>query len=126
MKRRSAVRNMKSDGRVEFHASPWREGVRVILPLALLAVVLFGVAWWFIEPAPPSKVVIATGPEGSSYNDFAAAYAKYFADHGLELEIRKTNGSRENYALLADPKSGVDVALVQGGTAPAAAQTSGL
>src|SRR3954466_6141153 len=107
-------------------SSSWREGLRVILPFAALAALVFGAAWFFIEPAPPRKVVIATGPDGSSYNDFAREYARYFGDRGVELEIRKTNGSRENYTLLQDPKSGVDAALVQGGTAPPADQVGGL
>jgi hypothetical protein len=97
--------------------SEWREWWRTMLPFALLIAVGVAAVWPIIQPAPPKRVVIATGPEGSSYNDFAAEYAKYFADNGVKLEIRKTNGSRENYLLLADPKSGVDAALVQGGTA---------
>jgi TRAP-type uncharacterized transport system substrate-binding protein len=95
----------------------WREWLRVLWPFALLALVGLAIVWPMIQPAPPKRVVIATGPEGSSYNDFAAEYAKYFAERGVKLEIRKTNGSRENYTLLADPKSDVDAALVQGGTA---------
>lgn len=98
--------------------SHWRDWFRVIWPFALLALVGLAIVWPMIQPAPPRHVVIATGPEGSSYNEFAAKYAEYFAQRGVRLEIRKTNGSRENYDLLADPKSGVDAALVQGGTMP--------
>lgn len=109
---------MKHDSEFDppLHSS-WREWVRVIWPFALLALVGVAIVWPMIQPAPPRHVVIATGPEGSSYNDFAEEYAKYFAQRGVKLEIRKTNGSRENYELLNDPKSGVDAALVQGGTA---------
>ena len=42
-------------------SSSWREWLRVILPFAALAALLFGAAWFFIEPAPPRHVVIATG-----------------------------------------------------------------
>lgn len=97
--------------------STWREWFRVVLPFVLLGIAAVAIVWPMIQPAPPRRVVIATGPEGSSYNDFAEEYAKYFAQRGVKLEIRKTNGSRENYTLLADPNSGVDAALVQGGTA---------
>lgn len=45
---------MKSEGQVEFHASPWREGVRVILPLALLGAIALALAWWLVEPAQTS------------------------------------------------------------------------
>jgi TRAP-type uncharacterized transport system substrate-binding protein len=106
--------------------SEWREWWRTMLPFALLIAVGVAAVWPIIQPAPPRRVVIATGPEGSSYNDFAAEYAKYFADNGVKLQTRKTNGSRENYLLLADPKSGVDAALVQGGTALPRDQTQNL
>jgi TRAP-type uncharacterized transport system substrate-binding protein len=106
--------------------TPWREWLRTILPIVLLASALLAGAWMLIEPAPPKRVVIATAPEGASYNDFAAEYAKYFAEHGVTLEIRKTAGSRENYGLLSDPNQHVDAALVQGGTAPPADQVPGI
>jgi TRAP-type uncharacterized transport system substrate-binding protein len=107
-------------------SSSWREWVGVVLPFVGLGAVLFAVAWIFVEPAPPSHVVIATGPEGASYNDFARQYAEYFAERGITLEIRKTKGSRENYRLLADEGSGIDAAIVQGGTAPPAEETKAL
>jgi ABC-type nitrate/sulfonate/bicarbonate transport system substrate-binding protein len=88
------------------------------LPFVLLGLVALAAVWPLLKPAPPKRVVIATGPEGSSYNEFAAEYARFFAEHGITLAIRKTEGSRENYLLLNDPHSGVDAALVQGGTAP--------
>src|SRR5262245_59916865 len=93
-------------------ASHWYEWLRVIAPILVLGAVAVAVLWPLVRPAPPSKVVIATGPEGSSYNDFAASYAKLFAEHGITLEIRKTNGSRQNYELLMDPSSDVELALV--------------
>ena len=71
-----------------------------------------------LEPAPPHKITMAAGVEGGSYDYFAKKYADYFKQNGFELEIRHTAGSVENYELLKDEKSGVDVALVQGGTTP--------
>src|SRR5207253_3887960 len=38
--------------------------------------------------------------------------------HGITLEVRQTGGSLTNVQLLADPQSGVDVALVQSGADP--------
>ena len=49
-------------------------------------------------------------------------YAKHFERNGFELEIRPTAGSVENYELLLKEDSGVDVALVQGGTMPEGAE----
>jgi TRAP-type uncharacterized transport system substrate-binding protein len=107
-------------------ASHWYEGLRVIAPILVLGALAVAALWPLVRPAPPSRVVIATGPEGSSYNDYAASYAQLFAEHGITLEIRKTNGSRQNYELLADPNSDVEVALVQGGTAPSLDQLKDL
>jgi TRAP-type uncharacterized transport system substrate-binding protein len=36
---------------------------------------------------------------------------------GVELQLRSTGGTQDNLALLADPKSGVDLAMIQGGVA---------
>lgn len=79
--------------------------------------VAFGVAWFFVEPAPPNKIVIATGPTDGAYYQFGQEYAKFFEKHGIKLEVRETAGSLENYELLkSDPE--VNLAIVQGGTAP--------
>ena len=64
---------------------------------------------------PPSTVVIATDLEGGIYNKFALRYQEIFARHGVRLELLATNGSVENVRQLRDPRTGVSVALVQGG-----------
>jgi TRAP-type uncharacterized transport system substrate-binding protein len=105
----------RTDPHVTSHLREW---LAICVPLGLIVLIAIAAMWPFLQPAPPKKVVIATGPEGTSYDDFAREYARYFAEHGITLEIRRTGGARENYALLMDPGSGVDAALVQGGTAP--------
>jgi len=92
----------------------WHQVKFVLLGVILLGAG-FAVAYQFVEPAPPSRVVIATGPETGAYNAFAKLYAERFADEGIELVLRPTVGSAENLRLLADPESGVDAAFVQGG-----------
>jgi len=83
----------------------------------VLVIVAFAVAWFFVEPAPPDRIVIAAGPSDGAYYQFAQEYAKYFQKHGIKLEVRETAGSLENYELLkSDPE--VNLAIVQGGTAP--------
>lgn len=98
--------------------SSWREWLKLALPSALVACTVFWLAWQFVKPAPPDKVVIATGSATGVYAAVAQRYAERFAEAGIELEIRHTKGSGENYALLGDADSGVDVAIVQGGTLP--------
>ena len=88
---------------------------------------LFATAWWiflivgigfvvayqFVKPAPPSRIVISTGSESGAYYQFAKRYAAILARDGIELEVRSSAGSLENIARL---KAGeVDVGFVQGG-----------
>lgn len=87
--------------------------------LSLLVVIGgFWLAWQFVQPAPPQKVVLAAGTRGGAYWQFAESYRRTFENAGIELELRETAGAAENYALLLDPSSSVDAAIVQGGTAP--------
>ncbi|QDV83168.1 TAXI family TRAP transporter solute-binding subunit [Planctomycetes bacterium TBK1r] len=82
-------------------------------------VVLFGfaLAWFFIQPAPPRTIVMATGSDDGAYHRFAMQYRDYLGRQGVTLELRPTAGSIENYRLLeSDPE--VNLAIVQGGTAP--------
>lgn len=96
-----------------------RDAVWVWGPSVLIAVVGVAVAAWFVEPAPPTRVTIATGAAGGAYEQAAQRYAAYFAGKGVELVTLPTAGSLDNVALLADAGAGVDAALVQGGLAAA-------
>jgi uncharacterized protein len=97
----------------------WREQLSVVAPATIAAVVAFVVAFQWVKPAPPSRMVIATGRADGAYYRFAEQYRTRLAREGITLEIRQTSGSVENITLLEDPKSGVDIAFVQGGTAGA-------
>jgi TRAP transporter TAXI family solute receptor len=103
----------------------WREQLSVIGPAAVLAIVAFVVAFQWVKPAPPSRVVIATGRSDGAYHRFAELYRERLARERITLDIRATSGSVENIRLLEDPTSGVDIAFVQGGTG-GAAKTDGL
>ena len=97
-----------------------RRSCRVVGPLALAAVIAFVVAFQWVKPAPPRHIVVATGRSDGAYYRFAEQYRAQFARAGIDLEVRETSGSVENIALLKDPKSGVDLAFVQGGAGGAA------
>ena len=79
----------------------------------------FVVAYQFVDPAPPDRIVLATGPEGGAYQRYGEQYASYLAKRGIEVTLRQTAGSMENLGLLATD-SGVDIAFVQGGLADSA------
>ncbi len=85
-------------------------------PFVLLAAGLLAGAYWLLQPNPPRHVVLATGVAQGAYDEFGKRYAAQLARHGITVELRSTEGSADNLALLRDTHSGVDIAFVQGGT----------
>jgi TRAP-type uncharacterized transport system substrate-binding protein len=85
-------------------------------PFALLAAGLLWGAYHLLQPNPPRTVVLATGVAQGAYDSFGRRYAELLARHGITVQLRNTQGSAENLALLQQPGSGVDIAFVQGGT----------
>lgn len=96
-----------------------RDRVRVAVVAAFAAAAIAWAILQFMQPAPPRRIVVASGPATGMYHRYAERYEAYLAREGVSLTERMTNGAAENMALLADPRSGVDVAFVQGGAAPA-------
>jgi TRAP-type uncharacterized transport system substrate-binding protein len=94
-------------------------------PFLLITLVLLGVAYFALDPNPPRKVVLATGPDQGAYAEFGKRYAAALKQYGITVELRATQGAAENLRLLRDPDSGVDLAFVQGGAEdrPAAGET---
>ena len=83
-------------------------------PLLLLAGVLVAALYQWLDPMPPKKVTLATGPAQSAYAEFGMRYAKALAAHGIQVELVPSEGSSQNLAWLAAGK--VDVGFVQGGS----------
>jgi TRAP-type uncharacterized transport system substrate-binding protein len=94
-----------------------RDRVRVAVVAAFALAALAWAILQFMQPAPPRRIVVASGPAPGMYHRYAERYKAYLAREGVTLTERMTNGAAENLALLADPRSGVDVAFVQGGVA---------
>jgi TRAP-type uncharacterized transport system substrate-binding protein len=84
-------------------------------PFGLIALVLLVLAYWVLDPQPPRKVVLATGVDQGAYAEFGKRYQAQLKQHGIQVELRPTQGAAENLALLRDPDSGVDIAFAQGG-----------
>lgn len=68
-----------------------------------------------LGPAPPRTVIMATGPEGSAYQEFGERYRALLQRHGVELKLVTTDGSVDNVQRMRDARSGVSVGFVQGG-----------
>ena len=93
-----------------------RELALTVGPFVLLAAALLAAAYYFLKPAPPKRVVLATGSEQGAYAAFGKRYQEELKRHGIEVVLRPSAGGRENLRLLHDPKSDVQIAFVQGGS----------
>jgi TRAP-type uncharacterized transport system substrate-binding protein len=74
---------------------------------------------------PPHLIVMAAGREGDAYYEIAERYRAGLAHENVQVQLVQTAGSVENLAMLRDPHSGANVALIEGGI-PGAADTSGV
>ncbi len=83
-------------------------------PFALLALVLLVLAYLWLDPTPPKRVTLATGPAQSAYDEFGKRYKKALAANGIEVTLLTSEGSSSNLQLLRDGKA--DLGFVQGGS----------
>ncbi len=84
-------------------------------PFILLAVGLLALAYWWLDPMPPKRVTLATGPAQSAYAEFGKHYRQALAANGIEVVLVESEGSSDNLRLLREGK--VDLGFVQGGSA---------
>jgi TRAP transporter TAXI family solute receptor len=94
----------------------------VVAGTALAAATTF----WLWEPAPPKKVVMSTGASGGAYQLYASRYRDALARQGVTLELRSSSGAADNLQRLRDPKSDVQIAIVQSGLTRPGEGTDGL
>ncbi|MCG2594145.1 C4-dicarboxylate ABC transporter substrate-binding protein [Ramlibacter sp. XY19] len=83
-------------------------------PVLLLAVGLLVLAYWWLDPNPPKRVVLATGGPQSAYEEFGKRYQKALKAYGIEVVLVPSEGSPANLRLLRAGKA--DLGFVQGGT----------
>jgi len=88
-----------------------------ITPVVLVALAVFAFAFRFVEPAPPSSIVMSTGEVDGGYHAFALRYREILARDGVKVELRPSAGSQENVSRLLDDNSDVEVGFLQGGSA---------
>ena len=82
-----------------------------------IALVLLGflIAYQFVQPAPPSSLVLGTGSEGGAYFAFGKRYRHILARDHVDLVLQPSSGSIDNLDALVSGE--VDVAFIQGGVA---------
>lgn len=102
--------------RRRFFSKLWSQ-IAIIAPALILVIAGFIFAYQFVGPAPPDRIVMATGSTSGAYHAFGRKYAKRFKKEGIELVVKSTAGSAENLKLLAeeDDNKGVPVSFLQGG-----------
>ena len=83
-------------------------------PFVLLAVALLYLAYWWLDPNPPKRVTLATGPAQSAYAEFGTRYQKAMAAYGIEVVLLASEGSSDNLQLLLQGQA--DLGFVQGGS----------
>jgi TRAP-type uncharacterized transport system substrate-binding protein len=91
-----------------------RDMGHTVWPFALLAALLLTLAYWWLDPNPPKRVVLATGSAQSAYDEFGKRYVKLLAARGIEVLLLPSEGSSANLALLQSGKA--DLGFVQGGS----------
>ena len=85
-------------------------------PPLLLIILAGALAYRIIDPSPPKVVTLSTGQENSAYEQLAKRYAAVLARDGIQVRLKRSEGSFENLERLKNPDSGVDVAFVQSGS----------
>jgi TRAP transporter TAXI family solute receptor len=113
---RQGMKKLKLRMRARERWIAWREALVTAWPLVLLVLAGFGVALYFVKPAPPNYLVMSTGREDGTYHAFAKRYQEIFARNGVTLELVPSSGSRENLRRLSEGEA--QIAFVQGGAAP--------
>jgi TRAP transporter TAXI family solute receptor len=101
----------------DFAALSRRDCVRIAVLVAALVVAVFWASAQFLKPGPPRHIVLASGAESGIYHQYALRYKEILGRQGVAVDERMTAGAVDNLRVLLDPKSGVDVAFMQGGIA---------
>jgi TRAP-type uncharacterized transport system substrate-binding protein len=94
-----------------------RDLLAAAAPTIVLVAIACAVAYVVVDPAPPRRVVLATGQDNSAYEEFGRKYAASLARDGIKVELQPSLGSQDNLQRLIDGKA--DIAFVQSGSAGA-------
>jgi len=89
--------------------------LKIYIPAMILAVLGFGIAWQFVDPAPPTTLTFTAGQKGGAYYANAERYRDYLKQRGITVNILESAGSLENVQRLAS--GAADIAFVQSGIA---------
>jgi len=83
-------------------------------PTILMVAAAVLLAYWWVDPAPPRSLRLATGQENSAYETFGKQYASLMARDDIKVTLQPTLGSQDNLQRLLAGEA--DVAFVQSGS----------
>ncbi len=90
-----------------------RTAVLIGAVIGLVVALAIFIGLYFVDPAPPRTVTIATGTEGGFYDTLGKIYKQRLERSGLTVNLVPSAGSIENLDLLRNAEA--DLAFVQGG-----------
>jgi len=85
-------------------------------PVTLMVLIVCGVGYWLVDPAPPRVIDISSGQENGSYERFAKRYAQELQKNQITLRQQYSQGSEENLIRISDPDSEIEVGFVRSGS----------
>lgn len=80
--------------------------------VAISLTALIAAIWW-MEPAPPSTLRLASGAPGGVYHRWGEEYRRLLAEQNIDVELVESVGALDNLERLANGE--VDVAFIQAG-----------
>ena len=88
-----------------------------LIALAALLLALVWLAFALLQPTPPHRITMVTGPEGGISSELGKRYREVLKREGIELRLVSSPGAVSMVAHLRDRKSGASVAIVPDGIA---------
>ena len=104
-----------------------RDALKIWGPVAFVSIAVLVATWWFVDPAPPRQITLATGSAEGAYHRYGERLRAILARDGVEVVLLPSSGSLENLAELAaghehPDEKGADLAFVQSGVGAPEAQ----
>jgi hypothetical protein len=84
----------------------WRDLAVIVLPVLLFIALVVWVSFRYVRPCASRAtrtIVIASGPEGSSFRTTADKYRKIIERSGVKVKILTSQGGLDNLQKLANP-----------------------
>lgn len=84
--------------------------------LLLIATVALFVAWFYVNPPPPTRIYLSSSGSDSIYELMSKKYAAFFAKQGITLTLVSTHDEQGNIEFVGKPqKNGSHVTFAQAG-----------